>query len=83
MFAAPVIISFLHGLFASPCHLFSKSMFAVLADVSDAGRSVAAEDECEELSYQIVVEPTILDVRLALGAGVEALFHAALADLTP
>ena len=58
-------------------------MFAILADVSDTGRSVTPEDESEELSYQIVMKPTILDVRLALGTGMEALFHAAFANLTP
>ena len=58
-------------------------MFAILADVSDTGRSVTPEDESEELSYQIVMKPTILDVCLALGTGMEALFHAAFANLTP
>ena len=58
-------------------------MFAVLANVTDTGRSVATEDECEELSYQIIVEPTILDVHLALSTGMVALFYATLADFTP
>ena len=37
--------SFLYGLFSSLCHLFSKGLFTVLADVTDAGWSVASEDE--------------------------------------
>ena len=76
-------ISFLHGLFASFCHFLCKGLFTVLADVTDAGRSVTAENKSEELSYQIIVEPTILDVHLALCAGMEALLYATLANLAP
>ena len=78
-----IFLSFLHGLFTSLCHLFSKGLFAVLANVTDTGRTVATEYESEELSYQIIVEPTILDVRLTLGTGMEALFHTTLANLAP
>ena len=58
-------------------------MFAVLTNVTDTGRSVTSEDECEELSYQIVMKPTILYVRLTLGTGMEAFFHTTLADFAP
>ena len=75
--------SFLHGLFSSLCHLFSKGLFTVLADVTDAGWSVASEDECEELSYEVVMKPTILDVHLALCAGMEALFHTTFSYFAP
>jgi hypothetical protein len=78
-----VIISFLDGLFTSLCHLFSKCLFSVRANVTDTGRSVTPENESEELSYQIIMEPTILDVLLALGTGMEVLFHATFANLAP
>lgn len=64
-------------------HLLRKSFFSILADVSDAGRSVAPEEESEELAYQIIVKSTLLDVHLALGTGMEALFHTTLADFAP
>lgn len=74
---------FLHGLFSSLCHLFSKGLFTVLANVTDTGWSVASEDECEELSYEVVMKPTILDVHLALCAGMEALFHTTFSYFAP
>ena len=76
-------MSFLHGLFTPFCHFLCKCLFAVLANVTDTGRSVTPENESEELTYQIIVEPTILNVNLTLGTGMEALFYATLADLTP
>jgi len=74
---------FAHCLFTSLCHLFSKGLFAVLTNVTDAGRSVAPENECEELSYQIVVEPTFLDIHLTFGTGMEALFHTTFSYFAP
>ena len=74
---------FAHCLFTPFCHFLCKSLFTVLTDVTDTGRSVTPEDECEELSYQIIMEPTILDVLLALGTSMEPLFHATLANLAP
>jgi hypothetical protein len=58
-------------------------LFAVLVNVTDTGRSVTPEDECEELSYQIVMKPTILDVHLTLGTSMEALFHTTLSYFAP
>ena len=51
--------------------------------VTDTGWSVASEDECEELSYEVVMKPTILDVHLALCAGMEALFHTTFSYFAP
>ena len=50
------------GLFTPFCHFLCKGLFTVLADVTDTGRSVTPENECEELSYEIVMKPTILNV---------------------
>jgi hypothetical protein len=74
---------FAHGLFTPFCHFLCKCLFTVLADVTDAGRTVATEDECEEFSYEIIMKPTILNVHLTLGTSMEAFFYATLADFTP
>lgn len=55
----------------------------MLADIMDTGRTVATEDECEDFSYQIIMESTILDVHLALGTGMETFSHTTLADFAP
>ena len=76
-------MSFLHGLFSSLCHFLCKGLFAVLANVTDTGRTVATENESEELSYQVIMKPTLLDVHLALGTSMEAFSHTTLTDLAP
>lgn len=75
--------SFLHSLFSSLCHFLCKGLFAVLADVTDTGRSVTPKNESEELSNQIIMKPTILDVNIALCTSMEAFFHTTLTDLAP
>ena len=74
---------FTHGLFTPFCHFLCKGLFTVLADVTDAGRTVATEDECEDLANKIVVEATFINVYLAFGTSMETLFHTTLADLAP
>ena len=54
-------------MFTPFCHFLCKRLFAVLADVTDAGRTIATEDECKDLADKIVVEATFLNVYLALG----------------
>ncbi len=75
--------SFLHGQFSSLCHFLSKGLFAVFANVTDTGRTVATENESEELSYHVIMKLTILDFHLALGTSMEAFSHTTLADLAP
>jgi hypothetical protein len=70
-------------LFTPFCHFLCKGLFAVLADVTDTGRSVTSENECEEFSDEIIMKPTILNVHLALGTSMEAFFHTTLADFAP
>ena len=83
MNGATIKTLFAHGLLTPLCHLFCECLFSVLADVSDAGRTVATEDKSEELAYQIVVKPTFLYVGLAFCTGMEALLLATSANLAP
>ena len=62
-----VLFLFAHGLCSSLCHLFSKCLFSILADVTDACLTVATEYKCEYLSNQIVMSTTILYVHITLG----------------
>ena len=76
----PVFL-FADGLFSSFCHFLCKGLFAILADVTDAGRSVTPENECEDLANKIIVKAAFLNVNLALGTSMETLFHTTLVDL--
>ena len=73
----------MHGLFASFCHFLRKGLFAVLADVSDAGGTVATEDKSKYLADEIVVETTFLHIHLTFSTGTDVFSLATLADLAP
>lgn len=77
------VLASLHGLLASSCHFFGIGLFAMFADIADAGRAVAAEDEGKDLADEIVIMMTCPYVLVAFGTSAEALLHAALPYFTP
>ena len=55
----------------------------MLANIVDAGSSVAIEQESKNLTDKVVVDLAFLYILVALGASVKAFFLATLADLAP
>ena len=55
----------------------------MLADIVDAGSSVAIEQESKNLTDKVVVDLAFLYILVALGASVKAFFLATFADLAP
>ncbi len=65
------------------CHLLGKGFFSMLADITDAGGSVAIEQESKDLANKVIVDFAFLYILVALGASVKAFFLATLSDLAP
>ena len=55
----------------------------MLTDITDAGGSVAIEQESKDLANKVIVDLAFLYILVALGAGVKAFFLATLSDLAP
>ncbi len=55
----------------------------MFADITDAGGSVAIEQESKNLADKVIVDLAFLYILVALGAGVNAFFQATLSDLAP
>ena len=55
----------------------------MLADITDAGGSVAIEQESKNLADKVIVNLAFLNILVTLGASVNAFFLATLADLAP
>ena len=55
----------------------------MLADIVDAGGSVAIEQESKDLTDKVIVDLAFLYILVALGASVKAFLLATLANLTP
>ena len=55
----------------------------MLADIVDAGGSVAIEQESKNLTYKVIVDLAFLYILVTLGASVKALLLATFADLAP
>ena len=65
------------------CHLLRKSFFSILADILDAGRPVAIEQESENSAYEVVMNLALLHVLDAFGTSVKAFLLATLTDFAP
>ena len=55
----------------------------MLADIVDAGSSVAIEQESKNLADKVIVNLAFLNILVTLGASVKAFFLATLSDLAP
>ena len=55
----------------------------MLADIADASRPVAIEQESKNLTYKVIVGLTFFYILVALGTSVKALLLTALANLAP
>ena len=55
----------------------------MLADIVDAGGSVAIEQESKNLADKVIVNLAFLNILVTLGASVKAFFLATFADLAP
>ena len=55
----------------------------MLADIADASRPVAIEQESKNLTNKVIVGLTFFHILVALGASVKAFLLATFADFTP
>ena len=55
----------------------------MLADIVDAGGSVAIEQESKDLTDKVIVNLAFLNILVTLGASMKTFFLATLADLAP
>ena len=55
----------------------------MLANIVDAGGSVAIEQESKNLADKVIVNLAFLNILVTLGASVKAFFLATLSDLAP
>ncbi len=55
----------------------------MLADIVDAGSSVAIEQECKNLSDKVIVDFAFFYILVTFGASMKTFFLATLADLAP
>ena len=55
----------------------------MLANIVDAGSSVAIEQESKNLADKVIVDLAFLYILVALGASVKAFFLATLSDFAP
>ena len=65
------------------CHLFREGILSVFANITDAGGSVAIEQESKDLADKVVVNHTFFHILVALGASMQVLLLTALANLAP
>ena len=65
------------------CHLLRKGFLSVFADITDAGGSVAIEQESKDLADKVVVNLTVFYYLVAVGTSVKAFLLATFADFTP
>jgi hypothetical protein len=65
------------------CHLLREGILSVFADITDAGGSVAIEQESKDLADKVIVNLAFLNILVALGTSVKAFFLATFADLAP
>ena len=55
----------------------------MLPDIMDAGRPVAVEQECKQLSDNVVVNPAFLHILVTFSACVKTFLYAAFPYLAP
>ena len=65
------------------CHLFREGILSVFADITDAGGSVAIEQESKDLADKVVVNLAVFYILVAVGASMQALLLTALANFAP
>ena len=65
------------------CHLLRKGILSVFADITDAGSSVAIEQESKYLTYKVVVNLAVLHILVAFSTSMETFLLTALANLAP
>jgi hypothetical protein len=72
-----------HGHQLILCHLLRKGFLSIFADITDAGGSVAVEQEGENLANKVVVNLAALNVLVAFGTSMKTFLLTALANLAP
>jgi hypothetical protein len=65
------------------CHLLCKGFLSVFADITDAGGSVAVEQEGKNLADKVVVNLAALHILVAVGTSMKTFLLTALANLAP
>ena len=65
------------------CHLLRKGFLSVFADITDAGGSVAIEQESKDLTDKVVVNLAVLHILVAFGTSMKTFLLTAFANLAP
>jgi hypothetical protein len=65
------------------CHLLRKGFLSVFADITDAGGSVAIEQESKDIANKVIMDLAVLHVLVAVGTSMKTFLLTAPADFTP